>query len=204
MKLHYALASPYGRKVMVTAIEAGVADRIEKVQAMLDGLKGNEEKHVKDNPLGKIPALVTDDGQALFDSPVICEYLDALKGGKLFPAPGPARWRALRQQAMADGIMDASVLRRYERLRPETGQSQEWDGKNKRAVMRTLDQLEAHADELDGPLDIGKIAVGCALGYLDFRFAAERWRQGRPKLAAWYEKIAQRASFLDTMPKDAA
>ena len=207
MKLHYSLGSPYVRKVMVTAIEAGVADKIDKVSATLAGLTGNEEKHAADNPLGKIPALVTDDGLSLFDSPVICEYVDSLnRGTKLFPPAGPARWKALRHQALADGMMDAAVLRRYETLRPQGAQSQDWDGKNKRVVARSLDQLEAEAaaGQLEGPLDIGKIAVGCILGYLDFRFAAERWRQGRPKLAAWYEKLAQRKSFLDTVPKDVA
>lgn len=202
MKLHYSPTSPYVRKVMIVALESGQAGKIEKTTA---NMTDPSAAYAKDNPLAKVPALVTDDGLALFDSPVICEYLDAQHGGaKLFPPPGPARWKALRFQALADGLLDAALLRRYESQRPQNLQSQEWTDRQKQKMTRALDTLEAEAGALEGPLTIGSITVGCALGYLDLRFAAERWRQGRPRLAAWYEKTAQRKSFLETVPRDPA
>lgn len=202
MKLHYSPTSPYVRKVMIVALESGQAGRLEKAAV---NLADPNAAYTKDNPLAKVPALVTDDGLALFDSPVICEFLDAQHTGtKLFPPPGPARWKALRFQALADGLLDAALLRRYETQRPQNLQSQEWADKQKLKMTRALDVLEAEAADLEGPLTIGSITVGCALGYLDLRFAAERWRQGRPRLAAWYEKTAQRKSFLETVPRDPA
>jgi glutathione S-transferase len=202
MKLHYSPTSPYVRKVMIVALESGQAGKLEKATV---NLADPNAAYAKDNPLAKVPALVADDGLALFDSPVICEYLDAQhKGAKMFPPPGPARWKALRFQALADGLLDAALLRRYEAQRPQNLQSQEWADKQKLKMTRALDTLEAEAADLEGPLTIGSITVGCALGYLDLRFAAERWRQGRPRLAAWYEKTAQRQSFLETVPRDPA
>jgi glutathione S-transferase len=159
-----------------------------------------------DNPLGKIPALITDDGETLFDSPVVCEYLDSLHDGqKVFPPTGPARWTALRRQALADGLLDAALLRRYESMRPASEQSPGWDAKQKTIIGRALDVLEAEADRLGdpaAPVDIGLIAIGCALGYLDFRFAKEEWRYGRPKLAGWFEGFAKRPAMAATTPKD--
>jgi glutathione S-transferase len=204
MKLRYSPASPYVRKCLVLAHEAGLAGRLELVPTVTaDPASGLAH----DNPLGKIPALATDDGQILFDSPVICEYLDSLKGsgGTFLPPAGPARWTALRRQALADGILDASLLRRYESLRPADEQSAGWHDKQKSVVARALDALEAEAERLGdpaGPADIGRIAIACALGYLDFRFAADAWREGRPKLARWYAGFAKRASMAATVPKD--
>lgn len=202
MKLRYSPTSPYVRKVMVTAIETGQLGKIKIEPANVWAVDSDIGK---ENPLGKVPALHTDGGEVLFDSPVICEYLDSLHAGqKLLPPSGGARWRALRLQALSDGILDAAILRRLESQRPPEKQSQDWIERQKRAVNRALDALEAEADTLEGPLTLGTVAVGCACGYLDLRFAAERWRQGRPKLAAWYEKTAKRKSFLDTVPKDPA
>jgi glutathione S-transferase len=202
MKLRYSPTSPYVRKVMVTAIETGQLGKIKLEPA---NVWAADADIGKDNPLGKVPALHTDGGEVLFDSPVICEYLDSLHSGqKLLPPQGGARWRALRLQALGDGILDASILRRLELQRAPENQSQAWIERQKRAVVRGLDALEAEADTLEGPPTLGTIAVGCACGYQDLRFAAERWRQGRPKLAAWYEKTAKRRSFLDTVPKDPA
>lgn len=203
MKLRYSPASPYVRKCLVLAHEAGLAGRVELVPTVTaDPASGLAH----DNPLGKIPALATDDGQILFDSPVICEYLDSLKGGGTFlPPAGPARWTTLRRQALADGILDASLLRRYESLRPADEQSPGWHDKQKSVVARALDALEAEAERLGdpaGPTDIGRIAIACALGYLDFRFAADAWREGRPKLSRWYEGFARRPSMAATVPKD--
>ncbi len=202
MKLCYSPTSPYVRKVLIVAIETGQDGRIERVPT---NVWAADSEIARYNPLGKVPTLITDKGMTLFDSPVICEYLDANHAGaKLFPANGEGRWRALRQQAIADGILDAAILARLESNRPQERQSQDWIDRQKRAVGRAMDLLEAEAETLNGPLTIGQIAVGCACGYLDLRFAADRWRQSRPRLAAWYEGMAKRKSFLDTVPKDPA
>ncbi|MSO93934.1 MAG: glutathione S-transferase [Rhodospirillales bacterium] len=198
MRLWYTPTSPYGRKVMVTAIEAGLD---KKIEIRSDYTKDPERNLWRDNPLGKIPALALDNGKTLIDSPVICEYLDSInRKKKLFPAKGWRRWTALHQQAIADGVMDAALLRRTESLRPESLRSQDVDTLHKGKVARALDLLEKDAKELSGGLTIGQVAVACALGYLDLRFAADEWRKGRPKLAAWYGKIAKRPSFARTKP----
>ncbi|MFQ6018355.1 MAG: glutathione S-transferase N-terminal domain-containing protein [Kiloniellaceae bacterium] len=198
MKLRYSTTSPYVRKVNVTAIELGLDGRIERI---LTDTRDPESGLIDDNPLGKVPALLTEEGEWLYDSPVICEYLDSLHGGpKIFPAAGPARWRALRRQALADGILDATILRMLETARrPEGLQWPDWITHQAGKVSRALDRLEA--ESLDGPLTIGQITVGCALGYLDFRFADEDWRGTRPKLAAWYETFARRPSMRETVPR---
>jgi glutathione S-transferase len=204
MRLRYSPASPYVRKCLVLAHETGLAGRIDALPTVTaDPASGL----AKDNPLGKIPALTAKDGQVLFDSPVICEYLDSLhRGPKLFPARGKARWTALRRQALADGILDASLLRRYESMRPADERSATWDDKQKTVVARALDALEQEAADLGKPTakrtTIGHIAIGCALGYLDFRFGAENWRNGRPKLARWYDEFAKRPAMTATAPKD--
>ena len=204
MKLRYSPASPYVRKCLVLAHETGLAGRIDAVPTVTaDPASGL----AKDNPLGKIPAFTAKDGQVLFDSPVICEYLDSLhRRPKLFPTRGKARWTALRRQALADGILDASLLRRYESMRPANERSATWDDKQKGIVARALDALEKEVQDLGKPaakrITIGQVAIGCALGYLDFRFAAENWRNGRPKLARWYEEFAKRPSMAATVPKD--
>jgi len=203
MKLRYSTTSPYVRKVSVTALELGLDGRIERVPTNTMDPKSD---HAADNPLGKVPALITDDGERLYDSPVICEYLDSLHdGARIFPAAGEARWRALRLQALADGILDAAILKMLEtRRRPEALRWEGWiklqDGK----IGRALEQLEAEAEALAGPLTIGQITVGCALGYLDFRFPGEAWRATRPALAAWYEGFSDRPSMQQTEPKDSA
>lgn len=200
MKLRYSPTSPYTRKVSVVAIETGLDEKIERV---VTNVSDPASDISKDNPLGKIPALVTDDGQVLYDSPVICEYLDILGGGmKLFPKPSPRRWTALRRQALADGIMDAAILRMVEGRRPASQQSEEWKARQKKKMEQALDALESEADGLDGPIDIGHVAVGCALEYVDFRFAGEDWRKSRPRLTAWQKKFAARPSMAATVPKE--
>ena len=202
MKLRYSATSPYVRKVVVLALETGLDHRIERVPTSAAPTKASPEI-AAENPLGKVPSLTTDDGQHLYDSPVICEYLDSLhEGGRAFPTPGPLRWTALRQQALADGILDASLLVRYEMGRSADKQWDEWMAGQKRKVVQALDALEAEAARLGDAVTIGTISIGCALGYLDFRFAADDWRRGRPTLAAWYEKFAARPSMAATMPKD--
>jgi glutathione S-transferase len=183
---------------MITAIEAGLE---KKIEIRANYTEKPETNLWKDNPLGKMPALALKKGKALLDSPVICEYLDSLnRKKKLFPAKGPKRWTALRQQAIGDGIMDAALLRRMEALRPENLRSPDVADQQKGKIDRALDEIEKDAKELSGSLTIGHVAIACALGYLDLRFAADEWRKKRPKLAAWYEKIAKRPSFAKTNP----
>ena len=197
MKLRTVSASPYGRKVHVCVLEMGLEDRVEIVPTT-----PKEPDLREQNPLGKIPALITDDGQVLFDSPVICEYLDSQHdGAKLFPAPGNLRWSALRMQALADGMMDAALLRRSELARPEALRSADWDAHQRLAVETSLSALERQSIVFEHRPDIGLVAVGCALGYLDFRFANEPWRDGRPRLAAWYEAWRGRRSMRETEPQ---
>lgn len=203
MQLHYNVASPFVRKVMVVAIETGQRDRIEPVSRMMTPVSP-DAAIIQDNPLGKIPCLVTDDGAALYDSRVICEYLDSLHGGrKLFPPGGAARWTALRRQAAGDGIMDAGILARYEILvRPEARRWDEWIVNQKLKFRQALDALEGEAASFGETVDIGTITIGCALGYLDFRYPDEGWRATRPRLAAWLEAFAKRPSMAGTAPQE--
>ncbi len=158
----------------------------------------------RDNPLGKIPTLITDEGDRLYDSPVVCEYLDSLHDGtRLFPPAGEARWRALRLQALGDGIIDATILCVVEGRRPPEQRSAEAVAKQKGKIASALDALESDAAGLDAPATIGAIALGCALGYLDFRFPDEDWRAGRPALAAWYRNFAARPSMQQSIPREA-
>ena len=205
MKLHHNPASPYVRKVLVVAHETGLLDRIE-----IDSLKMtpvNPDTALNtDNPIGKIPTLVLNDGTALFDSRVICEYLDSLHDGRrLFPAAGEERWTALRRQAIGDGMLDAAVGTRYETtLRPQDKRWADWIDAQKNKFRHALDQLEVEAGALGDTADIGTIAIGCALGYLDFRYPDEGWREQRPRLSGWYAGFAQRPSMQDSIPSDLA
>ena len=201
MKLCYSPTSPYVRKVSVTAIETGLKTAIEQVPTNV--WDPSTDIHMS-NPLGKVPALVTLDNMTLYDSPVICEHLDSLHDGpKLFPTEGLARWTALCQQALADGILDAAILRLLERRRPEEMmRSETWMERQRSVVVRALNTLEDEVEALSGDITIGQISVGCALAYLDFRYVDEDWRPGRPILAEWFEAFDQRASMTATVPKD--
>ncbi|MEO7726713.1 MAG: glutathione S-transferase [Burkholderiales bacterium] len=201
MKLFFNSASPYVRKVRVFAREAGLDKKIEEVSTMVSPVQENPAL-AEANPLKKIPALVLDDGSTLFDSPVICEYLDSLHTGrKLFPATGAARWTALRLQATGDGILDAGILCRYEMaVRPKEFQWAGWVDGQKSKWHGGLDLLEREASALDGEPTIGNITVACALGWLDFRYGDDDWRKNRTKLTSWYEKFLTRGSMQATMP----
>lgn len=200
MKLHYNPASPYVRKVRVLAIETGVMDGIELSKVSLTPT-GPDADVCSDNPIGKIPTLARDDGSALYDSRVICEYLDSRHGAtRMFPETGEARWTALRRQALADGILDAAVITRYETfLRPEALRWQGWVDGQMAKIRRSLDGLES--ETLGEAPDIGTISVACALGYLDFRYPDLGWRDSRPRLAAWFEKFSGRPSMSETRPE---
>ena len=201
MKLRHSPGSPFVRKVMVVAHEHGLAGRIEIVPTTVSPTEANASL-APENPLMKIPALTTDDGQVLFDSPVICEYLDGLATGlKLFPAGGRERWTALRQQALGDGVLDALILCRYESLRPQDKRWSSWTEGQLRKAHGGLAALER--EDLSGPRTIGQVTIGCALGYLDFRFPEDGWRARCPVLARWYETVARLPSMQATQPPTA-
>lgn len=197
MKLYHSPTSPYVRKVLMTAIELGLRERIELVPVHNSPVEPSAALN-QTNPIGKIPALITDEGVELYDSPVICEYLDSLQGARLLPASGPARWDVLRQQALADGIMDAAVLVRYETwLRPAELRWNDWTEGQTSKIERALDVLEGQVVGLAG-LTIGTISIACALGYLDLRLGHLVWRDRRPQLSSWLADFAQRPSFQST------
>lgn len=200
MRLHWSPKSPYVRKVMVCAHELGLADRLELVRSVAAMLKPNA-RLMEDNPLSKIPTLVLPDGFALFDSAVICEYLNDLGGGPLFPREGIDKWQALRWHAFGDGVLDAAILWRNERERaqPLPALIDAFELKARASLRRLDDEALALADT---PFSIGHVAVGCALGYLDYRFDAFGWRAIAPRLAEWEAELRQRASFAQTEPID--
>ena len=196
MKLAFSAASPYVRKVMACAIARGLKDKIE-----IWKIGTTDPALLPVNPLSKVPTLVTDDGVSLYDSPVICEYLDSIgTAPKLFPAAGPARWKALCQEALGDGILDATQPRRREIALPQDDGRKGYIELQQGKVSRALDVLEKEADSLGLLTTIGEITIGCALGYLDFRYANEPWRPGHPKLDAWYAKAVKLPPLAETMP----
>jgi glutathione S-transferase len=202
MKLWHSPASPFVRKVMVLAHETGQTGKLTTVEANTNAVNRNEEL-AKDNPCGKIPALVLDDGTVLFDSRVICAYLDSLHTGpKLTGSAIAAGFRAMVLEALGDATMDAAVLTRYEQaLRPAEYRWDKWEAGQLAKVNTSLDDLEARwMDLLEGPLSVGSISVACALGYLDYRFPDSGWRESRPKLAGWYAAFAERPSMVATKP----
>jgi glutathione S-transferase len=187
-------ASPFVRKVRIAADLLGFTDRIEVVEA--DTMNPSPDL-LGQNPLGKIPTLVLENGETLYDSAVIVEYLDALAGGGRIVPQGWARFPALRLQALADGIMDAALLQVYEiRYRPEEHRVQRWVEHQKGKVERALDVAQASHASIGGPLQIGEIALACALGYLDLRHEG-RWRQSHPKLVRWLDDFAKRVPAFE-------
>ncbi|MCL4799304.1 MAG: glutathione S-transferase N-terminal domain-containing protein [Burkholderiales bacterium] len=202
MKLWYSPPSPFARKARIAALELGLAERVEQIEVAVAPHKPNEE-FGRRNPLMKVPALETDDGFVLFDSRVICEYLDAQAGGdRLIPAAPGKRWTVLRRQALGDGVTDAGILRRYElAARPEALRWADWLAGQQKKIDLGLDLAEREAAHWGKSLDIGQIAIACALHWLDFRFPGDDWRRGRPALAAWLAEIGQRPSFAQTMPR---
>jgi glutathione S-transferase len=201
MKLHWSPRSPFVRKVMIVAHERGVAGRITCVRTVAATAKPHAEL-MADNPLSKIPTLVLDDGAVLYDSPVISEYLDALDGTpKLFPREPKARMTALRRQALGDGFLDMMVLLRDERMRAHPSEQHVASTLARKAAV--LASLEREAESLTTtPFGIGHIAIGCALSYLDFRFADDNWRKGHLRLANWHAAFAARPSVRATQPVD--
>ena len=196
MKLAYSPASPYVRKVTACAIKRGLNDKIERLK-----IATTDPALLKYNALSKVPTLITDDGACIFDSPVICEYLDSIgTAPKLFPPAGPDRWKALTQEALADGILDATQPRRRELTLPQDDGRRGYIALQQGKVARAVDEFEKQASALGDLATIGEVTIGVALGYLDFRYANEPWRSGHPKLTAWYEKVVKMPPLAETMP----
>lgn len=198
MKLHWSPKSPFVRKVMICAHELGLVERIERVRSVAAMLEPNA-RLMNDNPLSKIPTLVLDDGLALFDSLVICEYLNDLVEGPLFPKQGAAKWHALRWHAFGTGLLDALILWRNERERavPLPRLMAAFELK----TQASLKVLDGEARSLaEAPFAIGHIALACALGYLDYRFDVLGWRKVAPRLAEWQARICLRPSLHLTEP----
>jgi glutathione S-transferase len=203
MKLHWSPRSPFVRKVMIVAHERGLIDSITCVRTVAATAKPHAGL-MQDNPLSKIPTLVLDDGAVIYDSPVICEYFDALGDApKLFPSEPMARLTALRRQALGDGFLDMMVLLRDERMRANPSDMHEASAAVRKAAV--LNSLEHESQALAAtPFGIGHIAIGCALSYLDFRYADEDWRGAHARLAAWHASFAARPSVRATEPVDDA
>ncbi len=198
MRLFHANTSPYARKVRVVIAEKGLEGRIEgQTCSPFDDVP--ELKAV--NPLNKIPCLALDDGTALYDSPVIVEYLDSLDpANRLIPAEGAGRWTVLRQQALGDGIMDAAFNTVVESRRPEAQQSPDWNQRWRAAIDRALAVMDGEIDSLAQQPSLGHITYACALGYLEFRLPEIDWRARHPKIAAWFDAFSQRPSMASTRP----
>ncbi|MEK9723589.1 MAG: glutathione S-transferase family protein [Rhodospirillaceae bacterium] len=199
MKLYGSIGSPFVRKVRVMAIEGGYADQVTFAEI---STKPDEPNPDLVNPLKKMPALATDDGLVLFDSRVICEYLDVkLGGGAFIPTAGAARWQARRNHALADGLMDAAVLNRYETgVRPPNLLWPEWIAGQWVKIDGALADLESQVGDFGTRIDMVAIAAGCALGYLDYRFPDKDWRGACPGLAAWFAEFGARPSMQATPP----
>jgi glutathione S-transferase len=203
MKLHWSPRSPYVRKVMIAAHELGLQDRIECVRTVVGGTKPHLEL-MRVNPLGKIPTLELEDGGVLYDSFVVISYLDTLHAGpKLIPTDENAHFTALRRHALGNGMLDVGLASLGERFRPAERQSEPHLALWRLKLRTCVDGLEQEADSLArDPFNIGHLAIGVALGYLDFRFDDEKWREGHPKLAAWHAGFNARPSVVANPPLD--
>jgi len=205
LQLLYAPTSPYARKVMACAHLCGIVDRIRLLDSAAHPVK-RDPRITSHNPLGKVPTMILPDGAALYDSRVICEYI-ADQGGNdhLFPPSGAGRWLALTRQALGDGLLDAALLARYERVaRPAESQSEQWRAAQLAKVEASLQEIEAQAGTLatERP-SIGEVTLGCALGYLDFRFPELDWRAAQPGAARWFETFSRLPAMQATAPREA-
>ena len=201
MKLIYSAASPFVRKVNVMIHEVGLREQVTLSSVQTTALNTSPDARAA-NPLGKIPALILNDGRTLIDSRVICRFLNDLSGANLYPSD--QLWEVLTLEALADGIMESGVSMVYEaRLRPEAQQSADWVAAQWDKISHALKALEARGfTALDGDLNMGQLALSCALGYLDFRFNNRDWRSEKPELSKWYAVISSRASMVATQPEN--
>lgn len=198
MKLYARPLSPFARKVRVMVREIGIADQVEEI--MLDSLEEMASEMPKYNPLGKIPALVLDDGSILYDSKVICEYLDTLhEGPKFFPSDVSVRWQTLLLQSLADGIGEAVIIASMNKyMRPEEFVYEPAVEFQLEKIERGLAEINSKIEQLEGPLTIGPVSVACMLAYTDFRFPDLGWREKNPHLATWYASFCERPSMKAT------
>ena len=202
MTLFYSPLSPFVRKVMVVLHETGQVDRVTVQPVNITPVSPDADLN-QGNPAGKVPALRLDDGSVLHDSRVIVDFLDQQHvGNPLIPREGSARWRRLTLASLADAIMDAAVLTRYETfLRPEEKRWDQWVEAQSEKIRRGLADLEEnHYAEIASAFDVASIGVACALGYVDLRMPDFGWREGQPKLAGWYAEVSQGASVKATAP----
>jgi len=206
MKLMYAPQSPFARKVRAAAIELGLADAIELVYAEVVPGRKNAAFAEAHNPLRKVPALVLDDGRTIFDSTVICEFLDdRAGGGRLFPRDPERRWSVLSQHALAQGICDAVILIRYETsIRPENKRWQAWIDDQWDKIFSALSWFDKNPDSIDvSSLNIAHFALMSGIGYIDFRYGDRvDWRRSRPTLSSWVDEVSRRECFARTAPTD--
>jgi len=204
MKLYWTPASPFVRKVMVVAIELGLDHRIDILPTYWPHNWGFQTVELEPDfmaasPVARIPTLVTDDGVAIVESNLIYDHLQSLNEAKaLLPKPGKARWEALRILGIADGALEAMIARRAELLRNGVNQSDDFIDKLRARIGRCLDTLNAEVDSFEGPISLPQIAAGIACSYMDFRYVADDWRNGRPRLAAWHAAFAKRPSMMKT------
>ena len=203
MKVYYTSSSPFVRKVLVTGYELGFGERIEKLANSVNPIN-RDANIVALNPTGQVPTFIADDGEVLYDSRVICEYLDAQDGRhRIFPVAGPARWRALREQSMGDGLLDAALLARYESFfRPAEFRWQAWEDGQMAKIESSLQAIDKLAASFGDRFDIGPLTVACALGYLDFRFPTLGWRERHQSVAAWCKEVSARPSLQATVNVD--
>ena len=200
MKLFHSHTSPFARKVMVVAHELGLTERIALLPSAAHPVK-RDANILQHHPLAQVPTLIDDDGRVLAASRVICEYLDAVAGGSLFPSSVAARFDALALQSTADGLLDAALLIRYElTARTETERSVTWISGQEAKIESSLQAFETQAAGFGDRLDIGVITLGCALGYLDLRFPEMGWAGRLPATRAWYEVFARRPAMVATRP----
>ncbi|MBN8749125.1 putative GST-like protein YibF [Xylophilus ampelinus] len=199
MQMYFSPFSPYVRKCLVTAHELGLNDRVQLLPSNANPVT-RDRAIIEKNPLGKVPTFVTDEGAVLYDSRVVCEYLNDLAKGSLFPAGGDARWATLTLQALGDGILDGALIARYEDVaRPEPLRWPEWRTAQLDKAETSLAHLSAHPELIaPGRVDIGTLTVACALWYLDLRFADFGWRDRHPAVAAWYAGFSARPSLSAT------
>jgi glutathione S-transferase len=203
LKLYHSPASPYVRKVLVSAHEKGIANQIELLPSAAGPIK-RDQTIIPHNPSGKVPTAILPDGQPLFDSRVICAYVDTLADTPiLVPTSHDERFRVLTLEALADSILDAALLCRYEMvMRPEEKRWTDWYNGQMEKIDSGLDDLSNNwLNWLQGSVSAGAIAAACALGYLDFRFADKDWRTGRKALADWYGDFSKRESMKATWPQ---
>jgi glutathione S-transferase len=198
VKLYYSPSSPFVRKVLVVASEVGLLDRIELLHSRTT-LTYRDPDIVAGNALGQVPTFFDDEGAVLADSRVICEYLDSIGGGGLFPS-GDRRWAVLMDQSSADGLLDAALLARIETvIRPEEKRWPDGEAGQMGKIRSVLDHFDARVEALAERVDIGTISLACALSYLDYRFEALDWRGRRSGLAKWYSRFAERPAMVATV-----